>query len=95
MPSDGGLAIDYRARDRRGGGAARRHVSTSSWRMEVIEHVADTAVFTAAAAAVVRPGGLLVMSTINRTMKSFALAIVGAEYVLRLLPRARTIGRSS
>lgn len=55
--------------------------------MEVVEHVADMEVFVRACAAAVRPGGLLVMATINRTVKSFALAIVGAEYVLRWLPR--------
>ena len=55
--------------------------------MEVIEHVPDQAAFVATACALVRPGGLLVMSTLNRTLKSFALAIVGAEYVLRWLPK--------
>jgi 2-polyprenyl-6-hydroxyphenyl methylase/3-demethylubiquinone-9 3-methyltransferase len=55
--------------------------------MEVVEHVADIDAFVEACAKAVRPGGLLVMATINRTMKSFALAIVGAEYVLGWLPR--------
>jgi 2-polyprenyl-6-hydroxyphenyl methylase/3-demethylubiquinone-9 3-methyltransferase len=55
--------------------------------MEVIEHVPDQAVFVATACALVRPGGLLIMSTLNRTLKSFALAIIGAEYVLRWLPK--------
>ncbi len=55
--------------------------------MEVVEHVADVPAFVAACAAAVKPGGLLVMATLNRTLKSFALAIVGAEYVLRWLPR--------
>jgi 2-polyprenyl-6-hydroxyphenyl methylase/3-demethylubiquinone-9 3-methyltransferase len=55
--------------------------------MEVIEHVADVNLFIRRCAEMVRPGGLLVVATINRTMKSFALAIVGAEYVLRWLPR--------
>jgi 2-polyprenyl-6-hydroxyphenyl methylase/3-demethylubiquinone-9 3-methyltransferase len=55
--------------------------------MEVIEHVPDQAAFVATAAALVRPGGLLIMSTLNRTLKSFALAIIGAEYVLRWLPK--------
>ncbi len=53
--------------------------------MEVIEHVADPARFVADAAALMRPGGLFLASTLNRTLKSFALAIVGAEYVLRWL----------
>jgi 2-polyprenyl-6-hydroxyphenyl methylase/3-demethylubiquinone-9 3-methyltransferase len=51
--------------------------------MEVLEHVADVRGFLAAAAALVRPGGLFVGATLNRTLKSYALAIVGAEYVLR------------
>ncbi len=55
--------------------------------MEVIEHVTDPEAFVVACAAAVKPGGLLVMATLNRTLKSFALAIVGAEYVLRWLPR--------
>ena len=54
--------------------------------MEVVEHVADVAGFVAAAASLVAPGGLFCRSTLNRTLKSFALAIVGAEYVLRWLP---------
>ena len=54
--------------------------------LEVIEHVTDPKAFVATLAALVRPGGLLVMSTINRTPKSYLLAIVGAEYVLRWLP---------
>lgn len=55
--------------------------------MEVIEHVADLPAFVRTACAAVKPGGLLFAATINRTMRSFALAIVGAEYVLRWLPR--------
>jgi 2-polyprenyl-6-hydroxyphenyl methylase/3-demethylubiquinone-9 3-methyltransferase len=55
--------------------------------MEVVEHVASVPDFVAACAAMVRPGGLTVFATINRTGKAFALAIVGAEYVLRWLPR--------
>ena len=53
--------------------------------MEVIEHAADPKHFAAAAASLVKPGGLILASTLNRTLKSFALAIVGAEYVLRWL----------
>lgn len=55
--------------------------------MEVVEHVANLALFVKCAAALVKPGGLLFVATINRTIKSFALAIVGAEYILRWLPR--------
>jgi 2-polyprenyl-6-hydroxyphenyl methylase/3-demethylubiquinone-9 3-methyltransferase len=55
--------------------------------MEVIEHVANPRDFIADCAAMVRPGGLMMCSTINRTLKAFAFAIVGAEYVLRWLPK--------
>ncbi len=55
--------------------------------MEVIEHVTDTAAFTRTCAAMLRPRGLMFVATLNRTLKSFGLAIVGAEYVLRWLPK--------
>jgi 2-polyprenyl-6-hydroxyphenyl methylase/3-demethylubiquinone-9 3-methyltransferase len=54
--------------------------------LEVVEHVPDTAGFLEECAALIRPGGLLLLSTINRTLKAYLLAIVGAEYVLRWLP---------
>ena len=55
--------------------------------MEVIEHVVSVGAFVDRCAALMKPGGLMLVSTLNRTWKSFALAIVGAEYVLRWLPR--------
>lgn len=55
--------------------------------MEVVEHVADVEEFVRACTAAVKPGGLLFMATLNRTMKAFALAIVGAEYILGWLPK--------
>jgi 2-polyprenyl-6-hydroxyphenyl methylase/3-demethylubiquinone-9 3-methyltransferase len=55
--------------------------------MEVVEHVADLNLFVKRCAEMVKPGGLMITATLNRTLKSFALAIVGAEYVLRWLPR--------
>src|SRR5271165_3665976 len=55
--------------------------------MEVVEHVTDIGMFLGRCAAMLKPGGLMVVSTLNRNWKSFALAIVGAEYVLRWLPR--------
>ena len=55
--------------------------------MEVVEHVADVGLFVELAAGTVKPGGLMFVATLNRTAKSFALAIVGAEYILRWLPR--------
>jgi len=55
--------------------------------LEVVEHVADRDLFLEACASMVKPGGLMFVATINRTMKAMALAIIGAEYVLRWLPR--------
>ncbi len=55
--------------------------------MEVVEHVADVKAFLQASAALAAPGGAMVLATLNRTPKSFAFAIVGAEYLLRWLPR--------
>ncbi|MCY0092448.1 bifunctional 2-polyprenyl-6-hydroxyphenol methylase/3-demethylubiquinol 3-O-methyltransferase UbiG [Hoeflea ulvae] len=55
--------------------------------MEVVEHVADVDLFLSSCAEMVKPGGLMFVATINRTMKAMAFAIVGAEYVLRWLPR--------
>ncbi len=55
--------------------------------MEVVEHVADVGHFITACAHMVRPNGLMFVATINRTLKAMALAIFGAEYVLRWLPR--------
>jgi 2-polyprenyl-6-hydroxyphenyl methylase/3-demethylubiquinone-9 3-methyltransferase len=55
--------------------------------MEMLEHVPDPGSVVRACAALVKPGGWVFFSTLNRNLKSFALAIVGAEYVLNLLPR--------
>jgi 2-polyprenyl-6-hydroxyphenyl methylase/3-demethylubiquinone-9 3-methyltransferase len=55
--------------------------------MEVVEHVSDVGLFLSRCAAMMKPAGLMVVSTLNRNWKSFALAIVGAEYILRWLPR--------
>lgn len=55
--------------------------------LEVVEHVADVEAFLSAMAALLRPGGMMVLSTINRTLKAWLFAIAGAEYVLHWLPR--------
>ena len=55
--------------------------------MELLEHVPEPAAIVAACGALAKPGGLVVVATINRTPTAYALAVVGAEYVLRLLPR--------
>jgi 2-polyprenyl-6-hydroxyphenyl methylase/3-demethylubiquinone-9 3-methyltransferase len=83
---DQGLAIDYRCATAESvvAGGERFDVVFA---LEIVEHVADRKGFVAACAHLARPGGLIVFSTINRTAKAFALAVVGAEYVLRWLPR--------
>lgn len=84
--AESGLAIDYRA-------VTAEELAQAGERfdvvlaMEVVEHVLDVDLFVATCARMVKPGGLLIAATLNRTLKSFALAIVGAEYVLRWLPR--------
>jgi 2-polyprenyl-6-hydroxyphenyl methylase/3-demethylubiquinone-9 3-methyltransferase len=81
-----GLDIDYRATTAEalaGSGEGFEVVLA----MEVVEHVADMSAFIASASALLKAGGLLFVATINRTPKAFALAIVGAEYLLRWLPR--------
>jgi 2-polyprenyl-6-hydroxyphenyl methylase/3-demethylubiquinone-9 3-methyltransferase len=81
-----GLALDYRATTAEALAEAGERFDLVL-AMEVVEHVADMALFVRRCAEMVKPGGLLIGATINRTLKSFALAIVGAEYVLRWLPR--------
>jgi 2-polyprenyl-6-hydroxyphenyl methylase/3-demethylubiquinone-9 3-methyltransferase len=81
-----GLAIDYRVvtAEELADAGERFDVVLA---MEVVEHVADLGLFVERCTEMVKPGGLMIAATINRTLKSFALAIVGAEYVLRWLPR--------
>ncbi len=55
--------------------------------LEVVEHVADVPVFMSQCASLVKPGGLIFISTINRTMKAYLLAIIGAENILHWLPK--------
>ncbi|MDE2286347.1 MAG: bifunctional 2-polyprenyl-6-hydroxyphenol methylase/3-demethylubiquinol 3-O-methyltransferase UbiG [Hyphomicrobiales bacterium] len=81
-----GLAIDYRSATAETLAAAGE-VFDLVLAMEVIEHVSDVGRFVDLAATLAKPGGLVFVATLNRTAKSFALAIVGAEYVLRWLPR--------
>jgi 2-polyprenyl-6-hydroxyphenyl methylase/3-demethylubiquinone-9 3-methyltransferase len=54
--------------------------------LEVVEHVPDVPAFLKIVATLVKPGGIMILSTLNRTLKAYALAIVGAEFILRWLP---------
>ena len=81
-----GLVIDYRhstAEDL----AAAGEVFDVVLNMEVVEHVAEPLAYLTACRALLRPGGMMICSTLNRTAKSFVLAIIGAEWVMRWLPR--------
>lgn len=82
-----GLAIDYRV-------ATAEHLLETNeppfdliLNMEVIEHVADPKVYIADCTRLLKPGGLMIVATLNRTLRSLAFAKVGAEYVLGWLPR--------
>lgn len=81
-----GLDIDYRTETAEALAAAGESFDVVL-NMEVVEHVADVPLFLEATGSMVRPGGLMFVATINRTLKAYALAIVGAEVVLRWLPR--------
>lgn len=82
-----GVEIDYQLRD----AAQLAAQQPGAWDvvccMEMLEHVADPAGFLQVLGRLVRPGGTVFVSTLNRNAKAFLMAIVGAEYVLRLLPR--------
>jgi 2-polyprenyl-6-hydroxyphenyl methylase/3-demethylubiquinone-9 3-methyltransferase len=84
--AQGGLAIDYHNTSAEALAEAGESFDIVL-AMEVVEHVTDVSSFVGTCAGMVKPGGLLFVATLNRTMKSFALAIVGAEYILRWLPR--------
>jgi len=84
--SQSGLAIDYRQTTVEALVAAGERFDIVL-AMEVVEHVADVGAFVGACTAAVAPGGQLFMATLNRTLKAFALAIVGAEFVLGWLPK--------
>ena len=81
-----GLAIDYRAGTAEDLAAAGEKFDVIL-NMEVIEHVTDPRAFTATCASMLKPGGLMFVATLNRTLKSFGLAIIGAEYVLGWIPK--------
>lgn len=84
--SESGVDVDYRA-------TTAEDLADSGEKfdvilnMEVVEHVADIDLFLGKCANMVKPGGIMFVATINRTLKALGLAIIGAEYVLRWLPR--------
>jgi 2-polyprenyl-6-hydroxyphenyl methylase/3-demethylubiquinone-9 3-methyltransferase len=80
-----GLAIDYRATTAEALVAEERQFDLVL-NMEVVEHVADVPAFLTACTNLVAPGGITVVATLNKTLKSLALAKIGAEYVLNWLP---------
>jgi 2-polyprenyl-6-hydroxyphenyl methylase/3-demethylubiquinone-9 3-methyltransferase len=83
---EGGLAIDYRVETAEGLAASGARFDLVC-ALEIVEHVADVDAFCAALADLLAPGGTLVMSTLNRTPQSWAVAILGAEHLLRIIPR--------
>jgi len=81
-----GLAIDYRCQSAEALAEEGRQFDIVL-ALEVVEHVADAALFLKSCGRLVKPGGLFFLSTLNRTAKAWALAIAGAEYILHWLPR--------
>jgi 2-polyprenyl-6-hydroxyphenyl methylase / 3-demethylubiquinone-9 3-methyltransferase len=81
-----GLGIDYRHTTAEALAEAGERFDVVL-NMEVVEHVADPFAYLAACRTLLKPGGLMICSTINRNARSFAMAIVGAEYVMRWLPK--------
>ncbi|KJS41846.1 MAG: 3-demethylubiquinone-9 3-methyltransferase [Roseovarius sp. BRH_c41] len=81
-----GLDIDYRHTTAEDLAAAGEQFDTVL-NMEVVEHVADPQTYLTACQQLLKPGGLHICSTINRNPKSYAMAIVGAEYIMRWLPK--------
>jgi 2-polyprenyl-6-hydroxyphenyl methylase / 3-demethylubiquinone-9 3-methyltransferase len=84
--AESGLVIDYRATTAEALADSGESFDVVT-ALEVVEHVSDVPAFISACASMVKPGGLIIVTTINRTAKAYAFAIVGLEYVLRWLPR--------
>ena len=81
------VAVDYRLQSAESLAAERPGAFDVVTCMEMLEHVPDPAAIIDACAKLLKPGGRLFLSTLNRTPAAFALAVVGAEYVARLLPK--------
>ena len=84
--SESGVTVDYRAKTAEAL-ADQGEKFDVILNMEVVEHVGDVDFFIAKCAEMLNPGGIMFVATINRTLKALGLAIIGAEYVLRWLPR--------
>ena len=84
---ESGVQVDYRLEPVEGLAAERPAVFDAITCMEMLEHVPDPGSVIEACARLLKPGGRLFLSTLNRTPAAFALAIVGAEYIARLLPK--------
>ena len=84
---ESGVAVDYQLLAAEALAAQRPGSFDIVTCMEMLEHVPQPASTVAACAALVKPGGLVVFSTINRNPKAYLLAVIGGEYLLRLLPR--------
>lgn len=84
---ESGLKVDYRVQSSANLAAAEPASFDAVCCMELIEHVPDPAELMADLAAMLKPGGQLFMSTLNRTPAAFGAAILGAEYLIRMLPR--------
>jgi len=84
--AESGLSIDYRAETAEAL-ADQGERFDIILNMEVVEHVADIDLFLSKCSEMLKPGGIMFVATINRTLKAWGLAIIGAEYVLRWLPR--------
>ena len=83
--SAAGLSIDYQVATAQEL-AVRGQSYDAVLLLEVVEHVPDVPAFIKTVAPLVKPGGVIILSTLNRTLKAYALAIVGAEFILRWLP---------
>lgn len=84
---ESGLKVDYRVQPVEALAAEQPGAFDAVTCMEMLEHVPDPGAILMACAALLKPGGRLFVSTLNRTPAAFALAIVGAEYIARLLPK--------
>jgi 2-polyprenyl-6-hydroxyphenyl methylase/3-demethylubiquinone-9 3-methyltransferase len=84
---ESGVKVDYRVQSVEALAAEQPGAFDAVTCMEMLEHVPDPGAIVASCAALLKPGGRLFVSTLNRTPAAFALAIVGAEYIARLLPK--------